>query len=98
MREEMREEILDRDEEIGILNAEFEEERVRMRREVERWEEEVRVKDRGLQSMGMLVAGWVLKWRSLGEGVKKGVEKDMEKGGGVPAVEGVGICVDGVRL
>ncbi|THV45558.1 hypothetical protein BGAL_0475g00110 [Botrytis galanthina] len=65
MRGEMREEITDRDEEIGILNKEFEEERGRMRREVERWEGEVRVKDRGLQSMGMLVAGWVLKWRSL---------------------------------
>ncbi|TGO32859.1 hypothetical protein BHYA_0283g00070 [Botrytis hyacinthi] len=94
--EKMREEIFDKDEEIRILNGEFEEERKRMRREIERWEGEVRVKDGGLQRMGVLVAGWVLKWRSLGEGM--GTEMEMEKGGGVPAVEGVGICVDGVRL
>ncbi|KAF7926107.1 uncharacterized protein EAE97_010407 [Botrytis byssoidea] len=97
MREEMRGEILDRDEEIMILREEFEEERKGMRREVERCVGEVRVRDKGLQRMGVLVAGWVLKWRSLGgEGERMGM--GMEKGGGVPAVEGVGICVDGVRL
>ncbi|TGO64781.1 hypothetical protein BOTNAR_0084g00120 [Botryotinia narcissicola] len=82
----MREEILDRDEEITILREEFEEERRRMRREVERCVGQVRVRDQGLQRMGVLVAG--------GERMAMGVEK----GGGVPPVEGVGICVDGVRL
>ncbi|KAF7903965.1 hypothetical protein EAF00_001299 [Botryotinia globosa] len=96
--EKMREEILDRDEEIVLLNKEFEEERSWMRREVERCVGELRVKDQGLQRMGVLVAGWVLKWRSLGgEGEGMGMGMGMEKGGGVPAVEGVGICVDGVR-
>ncbi|TGO58130.1 hypothetical protein BCON_0058g00120 [Botryotinia convoluta] len=91
--EKMREEILDKDEEIEILTREYEEERSRMRREVERLEGEGRVKDAGLQRMGVLVAGWVLKWRSLGE-----EEEGMGMGGGVPGVEGVGICVDGVRM
>ncbi|KAF5875702.1 uncharacterized protein Bfra_011465 [Botrytis fragariae] len=92
--EKMREEILDKDEEIEILNAEFEEERERMRREVERLEGEGRVKGEGLRRMGVLVAGWVLKWRSLGEGETEiGIGK-----GEVPGVEGVGICVDGVRM
>ncbi|KAF7867046.1 uncharacterized protein EAF02_009832 [Botrytis sinoallii] len=90
--EKMREENLDKDEEMGILNAEFEEERGRWRREVERWEGEVRMKDRGLQRMGGLVAGWVLKWRSMGGGGGGGEGRWCAGGGGS------GICVDGVRL
>ncbi|KAF7957331.1 hypothetical protein EAE96_002917 [Botrytis aclada] len=87
--------VREKEEEIEILRGEFEEERRGFRREVVRLEGEGRVKDGGLERMGCLVAGWILKWRSLG-GDACGEESGMR--GGVLGVEGVGICVDGVRL
>ncbi|TGO86051.1 hypothetical protein BPOR_0340g00110 [Botrytis porri] len=89
--EKMEEEILDKNEEIEILNRDFEEEKQRMKREIGRLEGEGRVKDEGLMRTGGLVSGWALKWRSLGEGEGEGK-------GGKGMWLGLGICVDGVRL
>ncbi|KAM0176191.1 hypothetical protein ACHAPF_005057 [Botrytis cinerea] len=87
MLERLTADLLDKNEEISILHREFAE-------QIRTLEREVKVKDAGLQKMGMLVAGWVLKWRSLGG--------EGEGGGGgegkLPAVKGLGICVDGARM
>ncbi|KAM0156558.1 hypothetical protein ACHAPG_005180 [Botrytis cinerea] len=87
MLERLTADLLDKNEEISILHREFAE-------QIRTLEREVKVKDAGLQKMGMLVAGWVLKWRSLGG--------EGEGGGGgegkLPAVKGLGICIDGVRM
>ncbi|KAM0133896.1 hypothetical protein ACHAO1_006018 [Botrytis cinerea] len=89
MLERLTADLLDKNEEISILHREFAE-------QIRTLEREVMVKDAGLQKMGMLVAGWVLKWRSLG-----GEGEGGGGGGGegkLPAVKGLGICVDGVRV
>ncbi|KAM0137354.1 hypothetical protein ACHAP3_004161 [Botrytis cinerea] len=85
MLERLTADLLDKNEEISILHREFAE-------QIRTLEREVKVKDAGLQKMGMLVAGWVLKWRSLGGEGDEGGE------GKLPAVKGLGICVDGARM
>ncbi|KAJ8064211.1 hypothetical protein OCU04_006559 [Sclerotinia nivalis] len=53
-----------------------------------------RYKDMGLEKMGLLVAGWTLKWQSIGAG--NGIGNGAE--GKIPSVEGLGVCVNGVRM
>ncbi|APA08362.1 hypothetical protein sscle_03g031320 [Sclerotinia sclerotiorum 1980 UF-70] len=73
-----------------------------LKQEIQKLEEINKYKDIGLEKMGLLVAGWALKWRGLGgEGVGK-IDGEGREGnrveGKIPAVEGLGVCVNGVRM
>lgn len=80
----LREEIRDKAEEVDILTSDHEKEIKAWREEVRSLREANRHKDVGLENMGLLVAGWAMKWQSCGEKI--------------PGVEGAAVRVNGVRM
>ncbi|ESZ89862.1 hypothetical protein SBOR_9758 [Sclerotinia borealis F-4128] len=96
----LREEILDKNEEIDILS----EDQRKLVNEAAQGQHLNRQKDVGLEKMGLLVAGWTMKWRALGYGdAGEGADGDADGDGmggkiKIPGVQGMAVCVNGVRM
>ncbi|KAF7875309.1 hypothetical protein EAF04_002481 [Stromatinia cepivora] len=88
----LHEELLSKNEEIECLTSDHSIEIQKLKEERHNLEVVNRYKDMGLEKMGLLVAGWTLKWQSIGAGARNGAE------GKIPGVEGLGVCVNGVRM